>query len=188
MKGPATALCPAKVNLALRVLDRRDDGFHELDTIFQAIDLFDEIRIAPSDDLTLACDQASLACDASNLVLKAAMLLRDWAGGELPGAALALSKRIPLQGGLGGGSSDAAGSLRLCARFWELDPPAEALLEIASDLGADVPFFLVGGTARGRGRGDRIEPLPYIGDLPILLGVPPFGVSTAEVFRRSGPG
>ena len=184
MSGSASARCPAKINLALRVLDRRDDGFHELDTVFQAIDLFDEIRIEPSADLTLACDHPALAGDGSNLVMRAAEALREWAGVELPGAKMTLMKRIPLQGGLGGGSSDAAGALRLCTRFWDLRPPVGTMVEIASDLGADVPFFLVGGTARGLGRGDRIERLPFIGKLPILLGVPPFGVSTAEVFSQ----
>jgi 4-diphosphocytidyl-2-C-methyl-D-erythritol kinase len=187
MRGrPAIARCPAKVNLALRVLHRRRDGFHELDTVFQAIGLYDEIRIEPAEGLTLTCDRPDLATDGTNLVLRAARALREWSGADLAGAALSLVKRIPLQGGLGGGSSDAAGALLLCCGFWGLRPAPETLHELAANLGADVPFFLVGGTARGRGKGDRIEALPPIGELPILLGIPPFGVSTAEVFSRVG--
>jgi len=178
------ARCPAKVNLALKVVSAREDGFHELDTVFQAIDLWDEIEIGPGDGLTLSCDHPDLPTDESNLVLRAAVLLREWAGTELPGAALRLRKQIPLQAGLGGGSSDAAGALILCSRYWDLHPDAGELLALAARLGADAPFFLVGGTARGRGRGDRIERLPFIGKIPVLLGIPPFGVSTAEVFSQ----
>jgi 4-diphosphocytidyl-2-C-methyl-D-erythritol kinase len=184
--GSLVARCPAKVNLALKVLGRRDDGYHELDTVFQAIDLWDEIRIEPGPRIEMRCDQPGLACDGSNLVLRAALLLREAAGRPLPGALLDLRKRIPLQAGLGGGSSNAAGALLLCCRFWDLDPGRAELEKLAVRLGADVPFFLVGGTARGRGRGDAVEPLPFIGDYPLLLGIPPFGISTAEVFSRVG--
>jgi 4-diphosphocytidyl-2-C-methyl-D-erythritol kinase len=179
------ALCPAKVNLALRVLDRRADGYHELDTVFQAIDLWDrlELRPRPGPELSMTCDDPAVPTDERNLVLKTAERVRTVVGGKLPGASFNLRKAIPAQGGLGGGSSDAAGALLLCVRYWGREMAADRLQEIGASLGADVPFFLTGGTARGRGRGDRIEPLPFIGPVGILLGLPPFGISTQEVFE-----
>jgi 4-diphosphocytidyl-2-C-methyl-D-erythritol kinase len=174
--------CPAKVNLVLRVLGRREDGYHELDTAFQAVDLWDVIRIRRADELSLVCDDPGLPVDESNLVHRAARMLCERHGGG--GGRLELHKVIPSQAGLGGGSSDAAATLLLCNRFWELELAPTTLRGLARELGADVPFFLTGGTARGRGRGDRIEPLPYPGEVPVVLGCPPFGVSTAEVFRR----
>jgi 4-diphosphocytidyl-2-C-methyl-D-erythritol kinase len=165
-------------------MDRRADGYHELDTVFQAIDLWDQLEIRPrsGDELVMTCDDPAVPTDERNLVLKAAMRLRESSSGPTPGATFHLSKTIPSQGGLGGGSSDAAGALLLCSRFWGQELPPDRLQELGAALGADVPFFLTGGTARGRGRGDRIEPLPFIGRTGILLGLPPFGISTEEVF------
>jgi 4-diphosphocytidyl-2-C-methyl-D-erythritol kinase len=176
------ARCPAKVNLWLRVLGRREDGYHELATVFQAIDLWDELRIEPGPGLHLVCDDPLLPADRSNLVLRAAeFLARRYPSRGLQ-AGFTLKKRIPVRAGLGGGSSDCAAALLLCRRFWGLPVPDEELAEMGARLGADVPFFLVGGTARGTGRGDRIEPRPFAGSRPILLGLPPFGISTAEAF------
>jgi len=174
--------CPAKINLALCVLSRRDDGYHELDTVFQAITLWDLLEGQLSDRLSLDCDVPALAGPA-NLALRAAERLRAHVGDSSLGAQLRLIKRIPVQAGLGGGSADAAGALRLCARLWQLDVDESTLAELAGELGADVPFFLQGGTARGTGRGDCIEALPALSDCHVLLGIPPFGISTAEVFR-----
>lgn len=176
------ASCPAKVNLLLRVKARRADGYHEIETVFQSVDLWDEVEAVAADRLTLLCDTPDLPADDTNLVLRAALRLRQEGGGT-EGAALRLRKRIPTGAGLGGGSSDAAGTLLLLRRLWGLDLDLDALARIAAELGADVPFFLTGGTALGTGRGDRIEPLPFSGDRPILLGHPPFGISTSEVYR-----
>lgn len=185
MTGPPLAIrCPAKVNLVLRVLGRRSDGYHELDTVFQAVDVWDALTIRPARELTLGCDHPRLRVDENNLVLHAARLLRDRHGRPALGGRITLSKRIPVQGGLGGGSSNAAASLLLCNRHWALGVGRDDLDALAAELGADVPFFLTGGTARGRGRGDRIEPIPFVGARPVILGCPPFGISTAEVFRR----
>lgn len=173
--------CPAKINLALRVLSKRPDGYHELDTVFQAITLWDLLEGQGSDRLTLECDLPALAGPA-NLALRAAERLRDHVGDPSLGARLRLTKRIPVQAGLGGGSADAAGALRLCARLWEVDIEELTLTELGAELGADVPFFLQGGTARGTGRGDRIEALPELSECHVLLGIPPFGISTAEIF------
>jgi 4-diphosphocytidyl-2-C-methyl-D-erythritol kinase len=184
MSRAVVAHCPAKVNLVLRVLGRRSDGYHELDTVFQAVDLWDTLEIRPADSLRLTCDDPGLAVDESNLVLRAARLLVErHADGPRHGA-LSLRKRIPVQAGLGGGSSDAAGALMLCDRFWSLGVGREGLEKLAAELGSDVPFFLTGGTARGQGRGERIAALPFVGERPVILGCPPFGISTEEVFGR----
>ncbi len=176
------AACPAKINLALAVIGRRPDGYHELDTLFQTIDLWDSIELRPGADLTLRSSDPSVPSDGRNLVLRAAALVRERAGRTCAGATIDLHKSIPTQAGLGGGSSDAAGALRLFAEYWEVDLSDAELSGLARALGADVPFFLHGGTARGTGRGDRIEPLRPAGPLPLVLGLPPFGASTAEVF------
>ena len=185
MSTPAlVARCPAKVNLVLRVLSRRLDGYHELDTIFQAVDLWDSLEIRLAKGLRMTCDSPELPTDGSNLVLRAAELLRERSGTS-QGAEFHLRKLIPAQAGLGGGSSDAAGALLLCDRLWGLGTSAAELRAIAAEIGSDVPFFLDGGTARGTGRGERIEALPALRPLHLLLGFPPFGTSTAEVYKQA---
>ncbi len=179
-----TARCPAKINLSLRVLGRRPDGYHELDTVFQTIDLWDTLEIRSADRLTLECDDPRLPVDGSNLVLKAAERLSKSAPGSGAGAALRLSKGIPVGAGLGGGSSAAAAALMICSRLWDMALADDELAGIARDLGADVPFFLLGGTARGRGRGDDLTPLEPVPPRELLLGFPPFGIASAEVYRR----
>jgi len=175
---------PAKINLTLRVLSRRSDGFHQLDTVFQAIDLWDTLEFELADAITLTTDHPELAADASNLVRRAANLLQTLAGSK-EGVSIRLRKRIPLRSGLGGGSSDAAATLLACARLWGLDIDVAGLEGAARQLGADVPFFLHGGTARGTQRGDRIEQLAPFGECPLVLGIPPFGLPTSEVFKRA---
>ena len=176
------ARCPAKLNLSLRVLGRRADGYHELDTVFQAIDMWDRVHGTLAPALELVCDHPDVPSGPDNLAWRAADLLRRRLGRPDLGASLRIDKAIPVQGGLGGGSSDAAGALLLCSRLWRADPSGAELRDIAVELGADVPFFLVGGTARGTGRGDRVDPLPFAGSTHFLLGTPPFGIPTAEVF------
>lgn len=173
----------AKVNLSLVVVGRRPDGYHELDTLFQAVALTDRLTFEPADTLSLEVDDPSIPAGEENLVLRAARALAHEAGIR-PKAALTLEKRIPSGGGLGGGSSDAAVTLLGLSALWELDLPLEVLSRVGGAIGSDVPFFLHGGTARGLGRGERIEPL---GDLPpqaVVLVMPPFPVSTPAVFGR----
>jgi len=177
------AKCPAKVNLLLRVLGLRPDGYHELETVFQAVAVWDTLEAELADDLTLAVDSPGVPDDDRNLVLRAAHLLRRFAGTRA-GARLHLRKTIPVGGGMGGGSSDAAGALALLDRLWSVGAGVDDLLRVASSIGADVPFFLVGGTALGRGRGDVVTRLPDLDETPLLLAVPPFPISTAEVYRR----
>jgi 4-diphosphocytidyl-2-C-methyl-D-erythritol kinase len=178
----------AKVNLHLEVLRRREDGFHELRTIFQTIDLADEIELVPAraggQKVELEIAGAALAADESNLAWRAAdrFLARWGKAGE--GVRIRLRKRIPIGGGLGGGSSNAATVLLgLCALLGR-NPGLAALEEVGAGLGSDVPFFLHGGTGLGTGRGERIESLPdpAAPALELWLAVPPVQVSTKEVF------
>jgi len=173
----------AKVNRSLLVLGRRRDGYHELDTVFQAVALTDRLTFEDADGLALAVDDPSVPAGPENLVLRAARALAD-AAEVRPRAAITLEKRIPSGGGLGGGSSDAAVALLGLSALWDLDLTPERLAEIGGALGSDVPFFLYGGTARGLGRGERIEPLPDLPPQGVVLVMPPFPVATPDVFRR----
>ena len=175
----------AKINLDLRVLGVRADGFHELRTVFQAVSLHDTVEcVTRSGPLTIDCDTAGVPLDRSNLVWRAAEAL--WRSlrrtGPVTGVAIRLRKSIPVQSGLGGGSTDAAAALLALTRLWGVRIRPTQLTDVAATLGADVPFFLSGGTALGLGRGDEVYPLA---DLPrhwIVLLVPGFGVSTADAY------
>ena len=176
----------AKINLDLRVLGTRPDGFHELRTVFQAISLHDTITCVPREGpFAIECATAGVPLDRSNLVWRAAEKL--WTAlrrtGPLRDVVVRLDKRIPLQAGLGGGSADAAATLMALARTWRVPLKPVQLTDVAATLGADVPFFLAGGTALGLGRGDEIYPLA---DLPrhwIVLLIPGFGVSSGDAYR-----
>jgi 4-diphosphocytidyl-2-C-methyl-D-erythritol kinase len=181
---PLLAHCPAKVNLALRILGKRSDGYHEIETVFQTVDLWDTLVVDPADDLGIVCDHPEVPVDGSNLVLLAARRLGEQAGVRR-GASFRLTKGIPVGGGMGGGSSDAAGALLALDRLWGTRASPDDLRGIATGLGSDVAFFLTGGTAFATGRGERIEPLDDIDETHLLLGLPPFGIPTAEVYRRA---
>jgi 4-diphosphocytidyl-2-C-methyl-D-erythritol kinase len=153
-------LAYAKINLSLEIIGKREDNYHDITSVMQLVDLSDTLRFSHADELTLACDDGGLAADGEkNLVLKAARLLRE-AGGVREGARLELEKRIPLSAGLGGGSSDAAAALRGLSDLWGLRPGKEDLLNLAIQLGSDVPFFLQGPTALVEGRGERVTRIP----------------------------
>lgn len=152
-------LAPAKVNLTLEVLGRRPDGYHEVRTVMQAVDLCDELLLAPSKELSLSVTPADAAPVEANLVLRAAEALAARAG-VTDGAAITLRKHIPTAAGLGGGSSDAGATLLGLRRLWDLAVKDGELAEIAASLGSDVPFFLCGGTALATGRGETLLPLP----------------------------
>jgi 4-diphosphocytidyl-2-C-methyl-D-erythritol kinase len=172
----------AKVNLALAVLERRPDAYHEIRTVFQSIDLCDEIEFYPSARLELECENLPGIPVPGNLVWKAALAFAEsFAPGR--GASIRLRKKIPIGGGLGGGSSNAAATLIGLNRFWQLGVENEDLHKIAAKLGADVPFFLHGGTALGIGRGDEIYPLPQIGTENLVLIFPGINISTAEAYQ-----
>lgn len=179
-----TVRAHAKVNLDLRVLGIRADGYHELRTVFQTIELHDTLVCAERPGpFALACRAPGVPVDAGNLVWKAAAAL--WAAlgraGEVRDTSVTIDKKIPVQAGLGGGSADAAAALMGLGRLWG-GAPLSLLREVGATLGADVPFFLSGGTALGLGRGEEIYPLV---DLPphfVVIVRPPFGVSTAEAY------
>ncbi|MBI4282355.1 MAG: 4-(cytidine 5'-diphospho)-2-C-methyl-D-erythritol kinase [Chloroflexi bacterium] len=157
----------AKVNLTLEVLGRREDGYHQIASVMQTIDLCDELRFAPSDRIALRCNLPSLE-NNDNLVLRAARLLKEHTGYS-GGAEIYLSKAIPVASGLGGGSSDAAATLKGLSRLWGLDMKREELLPLAASLGSDVPFFLRGGTAVSTGRGEEIHELPPMPRVQVVL-------------------
>jgi 4-diphosphocytidyl-2-C-methyl-D-erythritol kinase len=174
----------AKVNLDLRVLGTRADGYHELRTVFQTIELHDTITAQEKKGpFVLKCRTAGIPLDERNLVWRAASALWKALGrpGDPADTVVTLEKSIPVQAGLGGGSADAAAALQVLARLWG-GAPVSLLREVASTVGSDAPFFLSGGTALGLGRGEEIYPLV---DLPrhwIVIVRPPFGVSTVEAY------
>jgi 4-diphosphocytidyl-2-C-methyl-D-erythritol kinase len=173
----------AKVNLSLRVLGVRADGYHELRTVFQSIALHDTLTFRPArGPLRLDCSDPACPVDRTNLVWRAAACV--WAArgraGEPRDLAIRIEKRIPMQAGLGGGSSDAASALRVLASMWKVD--AAQLPDMAASLGADVPYFLEGGTVLGLERGDLLFPLLDIPGSWVTLVMPGFGVSTKDAF------
>jgi 4-diphosphocytidyl-2-C-methyl-D-erythritol kinase len=173
----------AKINLALDVLGKRSDGYHDIATVMHTVDLFDRLSVEPAPAISLQTDDPALPTDERNLIVRAAMLLREAAGVER-GAAIRLRKRIPVAAGLGGGSSDAAATLWGLDRLWGLRWPRERLLELATHLGMDVPFFLTGGPALCTGRGERVERLPAGGSYALVLVNPGVPLSTREVYGR----
>jgi 4-diphosphocytidyl-2-C-methyl-D-erythritol kinase len=177
----------AKVNLGLEVLGLRQDGYHELRTLFQTIDLHDDLVLRTARGLSLRCDHPDVPKDASNLVLRAARELRRYARVRA-GAEITLIKRIPVAGGLGGGSSNAAAALLALDRLWRLGLGSSGLHALARRLGADVPYFLVGGTALGLARGDEVFPLRRQVRGEVVVVDPGRPLSTAAVFRRLDAG
>ena len=175
----------AKINLGLQVSGRRADGYHELRTVFQSISLYDTLIFSPRDGaFELRCREADVPVDCRNLVWKAGALLWRALGrsGDPHGVAVEIRKRIPPQAGLGGGSADGAAALVALARIWGVAPGERALARLAAELGADVPFFLVGGTALGLGRGDQISAQADEPRAWVVLVLPGFGIPTAEAF------
>jgi 4-diphosphocytidyl-2-C-methyl-D-erythritol kinase len=183
-----TVSARAKINLTLEVLGRRGDGFHEIVSVMQCIDLSDTLTVAPAPALHLHAP--GMDCDAEdNLALKAARLLQAHTGCAR-GASIRLRKRIPLAAGLGGGSSDAAAVLLALNDLWSLGLEADELHSLASSLGSDVPFFLSGGTALAEGRGERLTVLPDISGYWAVLAVPPVAIvhKTRALYAALLPG
>jgi 4-diphosphocytidyl-2-C-methyl-D-erythritol kinase len=175
----------AKINLTLEVLGRRNDGYHEIVTVMQTVDLSDRLVVEDADVLELRTTASDVPTDGTNLALRAAAALRDGAGVSR-GARITLEKRIPVAAGLGGGSADAAAALVGLNRLWGLRWSAARLAEVAVTLGMDVPFFLHGGAALGTGRGERLEPLATCA-LALVLVNPRVGASTAEIYGGVQP-
>lgn len=179
------APAPAKINLTLDVLGRRPDGYHELRSVMQTLELHDTLELRRADALTFACDDLTLQGEA-NLVLRAAHLLRRETD-TADGAAIVLRKAISVDAGLGGGSSDAAATLMALNRLWRLGLNSSRLAEIGAALGSDVPFFMYAPTALVAGRGEVVEPLSPPPVAHVVLLKPPTGVVTARVFAAFSP-
>lgn len=190
---------PAKLNLLFEVLAKRQDGYHEIETLMCPIDWYDTLYFQKerSEQVTLECRWGArpapggtgfdeLPRGRDNLVVRAVELLRKHAGiGQ--GAVLRLVKRIPMAAGLGGGSSDAAAALVAANEVWRLGWPLADLSRVAAELGSDVPFFLAGGAAICRGRGERVEPVSGLGTLHFVVVCPPAGLSTKAVYAVCRP-
>lgn len=177
---------PAKLNLFLEILSKRPDGYHELASLMVAIELFDTltIRAASGSEISLTCEPASLSTGPDNLVHKAAIALREHVKRPDLGAEISLTKRIPTQAGLGGGSSDAAAALVGLNRIWKLGLTREELVGIAASIGSDVAFFLTLPAAWCTGRGEIAQPQPSEGCFHFVLVCPPVGLGTAGVYKR----
>jgi 4-diphosphocytidyl-2-C-methyl-D-erythritol kinase len=175
----------AKINLDLRIVARRADGYHDLRTVFQSLALHDRLVISRRRGaFAIESGEAGMPRDATNLVWRAAQALWSASGrpGDVRGVSVAIEKRIPPQAGLGGGSSDAAATLVALSRLWRTRFEAGDLARLGATLGADVPYFLVGGTALGLGRGELLYPLPDVPSMGVLVVKPSFGVSTADAY------
>ena len=185
-RAPAlTVRCPAKINLGFWILGRRPDGYHEVDTIFQTVALEDELLLETAGDgFSLETRGLPIHGEGANILERAWYLIQGRAGREARGVRVRLTKRIPIGGGLGGGSSDAAGFLLGVNRLLNLEIEESDLGELAARLGADVPFFLKGGTARGTGRGEQVRHLCPAPPAWIVLATPPIAVSTTWAYGR----
>lgn len=178
---------PGKINVFMKVGSLLDDGYHEVATAYQAISLYEEVYARPADDFSVRfsgpIDTSGLATDGSNLAIKAARLLAraaDYRGG----VALEIEKHVPIAGGMGGGSADAAATLVACDHLWGTNVGRDELHELAAQLGADVPFALMGGTAVGTGRGDRLSPALAQGTFHWVLALADDGLSTPQVYAE----
>ena len=182
-----TVRAPAKVNLELRVGPRKDDGFHDLATVFMAVGLFDEVTVTRADtwSVTTTGRYAGLVPDTKdNLALRAAKALaRRGRVADAP-VAITIAKEIPVAGGMAGGSADAAAALVACDQLWGLRAERDVLASVAADLGSDVPFALHGGIALGSGRGDRLAPVLARGLFHWVFALSPTGLSTPAVYAE----
>lgn len=173
----------AKVNLFLEITGKQPNGYHTLSTLFQTISFADELDLIEDKALHLSCSDKTLPTDERNLAMRAALSVRTLLK-EKRGARLRLIKKVPMGAGLGGGSSDAAAVLRTLPKLWRRVVPGTALARCARSLGADVPFFLQGGTCAAGGIGDRLRPLSALPKTWLVLVYPGFGVSTKEAYGR----
>jgi 4-diphosphocytidyl-2-C-methyl-D-erythritol kinase len=178
---------PGKINVFMRVGAVMEDGYHDVATAYQAVSLYEDVRAFPADEFSLtfggSIDTSALPLDDANLAIKAARLLAKRTG-YTGGVRLEVDKHVPVAGGMGGGSADAAATLVACDALWGTDVGREELLALAARLGADVPFALVGGTAIGTGRGDRLSPALATGQFHWVLALPEGELSTPRVYSE----
>ncbi|MGV9710759.1 4-(cytidine 5'-diphospho)-2-C-methyl-D-erythritol kinase [Gordonia sp. NPDC003424] len=181
-----TVRVPAKVNLYLGVGPLRDDGYHDLVTVFQALSLCDDVRVSPGTDLrvtTTGEGAAEVPTDGDNLAARAVTAVAERARRQ-PKVAIDVTKRIPVAGGMAGGSADAAGALLGASTLWGLELDRAELFDMAAELGSDVPFALHGGTALGTGRGEQLMPILARGEFHWVLALSSVGLSTPAVYRE----
>ncbi|PZE19197.1 4-(cytidine 5'-diphospho)-2-C-methyl-D-erythritol kinase [Paenibacillus xerothermodurans] len=176
---------PAKINLLLDVLHKREDGYHEVEMIMTMVDLADRIEMQelPRDTIIISSQAGYIPLDEKNLAFQAAKLIKDRYDVK-QGVYIHLDKKIPVAAGLAGGSSDAAATLRGLNRLWKLGIPTRELESLGAELGSDVPFCVTGGTAVARGRGEQLQPIDSPPQCWVILAKPPINVSTADVYGR----
>lgn len=176
---------PAKINLMLDVLRKREDGYHEVEMIMTMVDLADRIEMQelPRDTIIISSQAGYIPLDEKNLAFQAARLIKERYDVK-QGVYIHLDKKIPVAAGLAGGSSDAAATLRGLNRLWQLGIPAQELQRLGAELGSDVPFCVTGGTAIARGRGEKLEPIEAPPQCWVVLAKPPINVSTADVYGK----
>lgn len=178
---------PGKINVFLKVGALLDDGYHDVAIAYQAVSLYEEVRAWEADDFSVSVsgtvELSRVPTDASNIAIKAAQLLARRTGYR-GGVRLEIEKHVPVTGGMGGGSADAAATLLACDALWGTAMPREEMLALAAELGADVPFAFTGGTAIGTGRGDQLSPALAKGSFQWVLALADFGLSTPEVYSE----
>ena len=181
------AKAPGKINVFLKVGARLDDGYHDVAIAYQAVSLYEEVQVTETDDFSVtvsgSVELSRVPTDGANIAITAARLLAAKTGYR-GGAAIEISKHVPVTGGMGGGSADAAATLLACDALWGTELPREDMLELARRLGADVPFAFTGGTAIGTGRGDDLSPALAQGTFQWVLALADFGLSTPEVYHE----
>jgi 4-diphosphocytidyl-2-C-methyl-D-erythritol kinase len=181
------AKAPGKINVFLKVGALLPDGYHDVAIAYQAVSLYEEVRAYPADDFSVAIsgtvELSRVPIDGSNIAIKAARLLARKTGYR-GGAHLEIGKHVPVTGGMGGGSADAAATLLACDALWGTELPRDQMLALATELGSDVPFALTGGTAIGTGRGDQLSPALAQGQFQWVLAVSDFGLSTPAVYSE----
>jgi 4-diphosphocytidyl-2-C-methyl-D-erythritol kinase len=181
------AKAPGKINVFLKVGSLLPDGYHDVAIAYQAVSLYEEVRAYPADDFSVAIagtvELSRVPTDGSNIAIRAARLLARKTGYR-GGAHLEIGKHVPVTGGMGGGSADAAATLLACDALWGTDLPREQMLALAIELGSDVPFAFTGGTAIGTGRGDQLSPALAQGQFQWVLAVAEFGLSTPAVYSE----
>ena len=178
---------PGKINVFLKVGALLGDGYHDVAIAYQAVSLYEDVRAFDADDFSVtvtgSVDISRVPNDASNIAIRAAQLLAHRTGYRR-GVRLEIDKHVPVTGGMGGGSADAAATLLACDALWGTELPREEMLSLARELGADVPFALTGGTAIGTGRGDQLSPALAKGSFQWVLALADFGLSTPEVYSE----
>jgi 4-diphosphocytidyl-2-C-methyl-D-erythritol kinase len=176
---------PAKINLGIFILGKRPDGYHDLETLFQMVSLYDTVELESLENkVELVCDDPKVPTDESNLMIRAARLLQEAVPEKTGlGCRMVLKKKIPMGAGLGGGSGNAAGVLMGLNRLWDLKLKSAELSKIAAQLGSDIPFFLCAPSALGEGRGERLTALPPPNKFHVILVFPRVPMATAEVYQ-----